>query len=263
MDCARSAPKTTPFERALQDIDLPPLQKKILMERYNALLIAMDFKTFRISLFYHTSRCIITIGSLIVPALLSIQYTNGTSTNLGIYWTAWVLSLLVTVCNGLMTLLKVDKNYYHLHTVREQLVSDGWQYLELTGKYSGFHTPHHHATHENQFVFFTHSVEKIRMQQIQEEYDKVSDGNHGGSAGPHRNDSDKAAARIVPVSLLPPTPQQGELENIPEAVKLAMETLSQTPLEDGGVKTAVAEEKKDKKNNTYGSARTVSMSRSM
>lgn len=129
MDRLWSPPKTTPFERALADITISPLHKRILMERYNGLLLSMDVRVFRIALFFHASRGIVTVGSLIVPALLSIQYTNGTNTNLGIYWTTWVLSLMVTVCNGMMTLLKLDKIYYHLHTVREQLISDGWQYV--------------------------------------------------------------------------------------------------------------------------------------
>ena len=221
MACAQ---KTTPFQRALEDIDISPFNKRILLERYNTLLIDMNRHTFRIAIFFHTSRCIVTVGSLIVPALLSIQYTNGITENIGIYWTTWVLSLLVTVCNGLITLLKVDKHYYHLHTVREQLITDGWQYLELTGKYSGVHTPNHHATHENQFIFFCHSVEKIRMQQIQEEYYKVSED--------EKNKALQAKNPGAAAPSLPPTPQQGELANISPAIKDIMQQLSQTTVGD-------------------------------
>jgi len=251
MDRLWSPPKTTPFERALADITISPLHKRILMERYNGLLLSMDMRVFRIALFFHASRGIVTVGSLIVPALLSIQYTNGTNTNLGIYWTTWVLSLMVTVCNGMMTLLKLDKIYYHLHTVREQLISDGWQYLELTGKYSGFHTPHHHPTHENQFIFFCHSVEKIRMQQIQEEYVRVTDTNHQGQS---QIKETSKAPNVV--NLLPPTPQQGELAQIPESIKIAMEQLSQAPLEDG---QGATDKDKDKNEKTGKDGATESM----
>jgi len=124
--------------------------------------------------------------------------------------------------------LKLDKNYYHLHTVREQLISDGWQYAELTGKYSGFHTPHRTATHENQFVFFSHSIEKIRMQQIQEEYFKVADPHAQGQGTTVQAVKGELKTHI----LLPPTPQQGELENLPLEMKQAMEQLSQTTIVD-------------------------------
>jgi hypothetical protein len=204
------------------------------MERYNGLLLDMSRQTFRISIFFHSARCVITVGSLIVPALLSIQYTNGVNQNMAIYWTTWVLSLLVTVCNGLITLLKVDKHYYHLHTVREHLISDGWQFLGLTGKYSGFHTPGEIATHQNQFIYFCHSIEKIRMQQVQEEYYKVPDANQNsqkpvqvqiqGDAPPNSSSAN---------SLVPPTPLQGELARIPEGVKLALQELSRVQVGDG------------------------------
>ena len=222
-----STAKVTPFSTILDDIPLEPLKKKILVERYSRLVLELEQQTLRISICFHTSRTIITVGSLIVPALLSIQYTNSNGSNLSIYWTTWVVSLLVTICNGLSTLLKLDKNYYHLHTVREQLISDGWQYAELTGKYSGIRTPHHAPTHENQFVFFSHSIEKIRMQQVQEEYYKVADA-HASHATP-TVDPNKATS---PSNLLPPTPQQGELENLPAEMKVAMEQLSQTIIVD-------------------------------
>jgi hypothetical protein len=222
-----STAKVTPFSTILDDIPLEPLKKKILVERYSRLVLELEQQTFRISVCFHTSRTIITVGSLIVPALLSIQYTNSGGSNLSIYWTTWVISLLVTICNGLSTLLKLDKNYYHLHTVREQLISDGWQYAELTGKYSGIRTPHHAPTHENQFVFFSHSIEKIRMQQVQEEYYKVADTH--ASQGTPAVDPNKV---VNPSNLLPPTPQQGELENLAPEMKVAMEQLSQTIIVD-------------------------------
>ena len=221
-------PRITPFSNILANIPLEPLKKQILLERYNKLVLKLEEQTLRISICFHTSRAIITVGSLIVPALLSIQYTGSNGSNQSIYWTTWVISLLVTICNGLSTLLKLDKNYYHLHTVREQLISDGWQYAELTGKYSGFHTPHKTATHENQFVFFSHSIEKIRMQQIQEEYFKIAE--QPGQANGHGHGVATEAAKAA--TLLPPTPQQGDLENLPLEVKQAMEQLSQTTIVD-------------------------------
>jgi len=145
------------------------------------------------------------------------------------YWLTWILSLLVTVCNGLLTLFKLDKYYYHLHTVREQLISDGWQYLELTGKYSGFHTPLHTPTHDNQFIFFCQSVEKIRMRHVQEEYYKVTDTT--------QQQSTQGSQGVVPqstaISIIPPTPLQGDLAKVPTEIRKALEELSQVSEEDG------------------------------
>jgi hypothetical protein len=145
------------------------------------------------------------------------------------YWLTWILSLLVTVCNGLLTLFKLDKYYYHLHTVREQLISDGWQYLELTGKYSGFHTPLHTPTHDNQFIFFCQSVEKIRMRHVQEEYYKVTDTTQQQSTQTSQNVAQPSTA----ISIIPPSPLQGDLAKVPPEIRKALEELSQVSEEDG------------------------------
>jgi hypothetical protein len=236
MNCFRE-PKITPFEHVIKDVVLAPLKKQIILERYNRLTQELQQQTWRVAVCFHTSRTIITVGSLIVPALLSIQYTNS-NTNLSIYWTTWVISLLVTVCNGLSTLLKLDRHYYHLHTVRERLISDGWQYLELTGKYSGFYTPNKAPSHENQFVYFSHSIEKIRMLQIQEEYLKDAQGQpehaHNGERGKEQEGEEaRAQASQRGNQFLPPTPQEGALDTISNEVKQAMEELSQTTIVNG------------------------------
>jgi len=126
---------------------------------------------------------IITVGSLIVPALLSVQYTNSndsalvtTDFQMRIYWSTWFLSLLVTTTNGILILFKVDKKYYSLLTTLERLRSEGWQYLELTGRYSGVLTHYvEPPTHQNQYKFFTHYVEKMKLKQVEDEYYKYED----------------------------------------------------------------------------------------
>ena len=229
MGCCRRTPRQTPFERALADTPLSDSHKRILIERYVPLVVGMESQTFRVAILFHSSRSVITVGSLIVPALLSIQYTNGNTPDSHMYWLTWILSLLVTVCNGLLTLFKLDKYYYHLHTVREQLISDGWQFLELTGKYSGFHTPLHTPTHDNQFIFFCQSVEKIRMRHVQEEYYKVTDTSQQHSA----QNSQGAVPQSTAISIIPPSPLQGDLAKVPPEIRKAIEELSHVSEEDG------------------------------
>jgi len=92
-----------------------------------------------------------------------------------VYWIVWVVSLFVTISNGIIALLKIDKKYYVLNTTYQHLLSEGWQYIELSGKYSGFYTQGIGPTHENQFIFFCNTLEKIRMRHIQDEYYKVEE----------------------------------------------------------------------------------------
>ncbi len=165
--------------------DLDDIQRDAIRLRYIHILEEFSSRCTRYSLLYHVGHLIITVGSLIVPALLSVQYTSNdinfipnANMQANIYWLTWSLSLLVTMFNGILVLYKVDKKYYFLHTTRERIRSEGWQFIQLTGRYAGGLLQYRVApTHKNQLVFFCHNVEKIRMRQIEEEYYKNDETN--------------------------------------------------------------------------------------
>jgi hypothetical protein len=162
------------YEAVLASAPLQEERKNAIRRRYLPLIVDFKKRANHYSLLFHIGHLIITVGSLIVPALLSIQYTTTLAAyQNNIYWLTWALSLFVTTFNGILVLFKVDKKYYYLHTATERLRSEGWQYLALTGRYSGVLT--HYAeepTHENQFRFFSHYVEKLKLKQVEEEYYK-------------------------------------------------------------------------------------------
>jgi len=163
------------FERILCEIDLSPLQKQIIMSRYVHILEHMEKRVRSYSRIFYMGHMIITVGSLLVPALLSIQNSSASSAafSIQIYWATFTISLLVTMFNGILTLFKIDKKYYFLNTTIERLRTEGWQYVGLTGRYSGqLLEPRVPPTHQNQFVYFTHQIEKIKMKQIEAEYYK-------------------------------------------------------------------------------------------
>ena len=172
------------FAEAIQKTGLEDLQKLILHQRFLSVVKNFESRCYTFSILFHVMRILVSIGSLIVPALLSIQYSNTSSTTTikdpdsfayEIYWATWVISLLVTTSNGILTVFKIDKKYYFLHTTKEQLRSEGWQYLELSGRYSGFYTPGKVSSHSNQFIYFCHAIEKIKMHQVEEEYFKLTE----------------------------------------------------------------------------------------
>jgi hypothetical protein len=114
----------------------------------------------------------VSLGSVIVPALLSIQSPTSPS-SVGLYWTTWLISLLVTTFHNFITIFRFDKKYFALHTTYEKLQNEGWSYLQLSGRYSGNHgdpTNHTIPTHKNQFQLFVHTIEKLQMRQISNEY---------------------------------------------------------------------------------------------
>lgn len=161
--------------------DLTPFQKNAIINRYVAITENIRRRACIWAWVFHIGRTIVTVGSLIVPALLSIQYADTGETDvqhisIQIYWLTWFISLLVTTCNGVLTLFKVDKKYYFLHTTLEQLKSEAYQYIHLSGKYSGHYLKGLvQPTHGNQYVYFCHNIEKIKLRQVEEEYYKLTE----------------------------------------------------------------------------------------
>lgn len=178
---------------------LTPLQKATLINRFVDVVESFRGRAFFYAWMFHCGRFIVTTGSLIVPALLSIQYTGQTGTpqtlSYTIYWITWFVSLMVTTCNAILTLVKVDKKYYFLNTAVEQISSEAWQYLYLTGKYGGYYTKGATPSHENQYIYFSHNLEKVKLKQVEEEFFKLQD--HHGERTPVREA--EASTSSVPV----------------------------------------------------------------
>lgn len=163
--------------------NLTSTDKDILHTRYVQLLREFDQRSRRYAACFHSMRLIVTVGSLLVPALLSVQYSDNYKDSM--YWITWVISLAVTMANGISTLLKVDKKYYFLHTTTELLYSEGWQYLSLTGKYSvGGNLLRNGEQHNHTSLFpaFCHYVEKIKLRQVEEEYYKGATESQAGNS---------------------------------------------------------------------------------
>jgi hypothetical protein len=156
---------------------LTSAQKDIIHERYIQVLRNYRTRAQLYSLGFYALRLIVTIGSLLVPALLSVQYLDNYKDS--IYWFTWSLSLAVTMSNGVLTLFKVEKKYYYLYTAYELMHSEGWQFISLTGKY-GIHGALRKEglpafTHQTAFEHFCHYVEKLKVRQVDDEYYKAID----------------------------------------------------------------------------------------
>jgi hypothetical protein len=190
-------------------LQLEAYKKTVLQRRYLEVLRNFHIRARRLEVSFYLTRLIITVGSILVPALLSIQ---GSSLSVQMYWATWTISLMVTISNGIMSLFKIDKKYFFINTTLEMLHSEGWQYIALSGRYSGKDATVI-ATHENQFLVFSHMFEKIKMRQVEEEYWKFTDTSGVGNATNQKN------------AFITQTPQiqQGQINSLPEPQKNIIE----------------------------------------
>ena len=218
------------FDTVFTNLAIQEACKHSLRSRYLRLLDEFHGRARRYSISFYVGHTVITFGSLMVPALMSIQYSSNLSTDSQgtLYWLTWVLSLLVTTFNAILVLFKVDKKYYSLHTTLERLRSEGWQYVGLTGRYSGILTHNtQEPTHENQYQYFCHDVEKIKLKQVEDEYykyDEVHSLNAVTTAQkPGCPDAGKDTSSILPPSLNKDLPSLSK--DAPQSVRDAINDL--------------------------------------
>ena len=118
---------------------------------------------------YNIFRFIVTIGSIFLPAILSLGQMDPTKLPKNFdqvtYWSSWSISLMVTISNGFLQLFSLDKNYFNYSIVVEQLKTEWWQYFGLSGKYE------EHETHtKDAYKEFCKAIEDIKRKQIEQEF---------------------------------------------------------------------------------------------
>ena len=147
---------------------------EIIKNRFLYEVVMYESKRDKTKKYYNGFRFVVTVGSILLPAILSIGQMDPTKLPKNFdnvsYWSSWFISLTVTVCNGFVQLFSLDKNYYTYSIIVEQLKTEGWQYFQLSGKYNDS------PDHETAFKFFCKSVENIKKKQIEQEFS-------GGKAG--------------------------------------------------------------------------------
>ena len=119
--------------------------------------------------YYNIFRFIVTIGSIFLPAILSIGQMDPSKLPKHFdqitYWSSWSISLMVTISNGFLQLFSLDKNYFNYSLVVEQLKTEGWQFFGLSGKYE------EHDTHnKGAYKDFCKAIEDIKRKQVEQEF---------------------------------------------------------------------------------------------
>ena len=95
----------------IDSLELDEYKKLILRKRFLEQVILYNKKSRTAEFFYIFFSMFVTIGSIILPALLSIQqldYSEDDSVDdlyrQRVYWTTWGISLLVSIFNGILQL---------------------------------------------------------------------------------------------------------------------------------------------------------------
>jgi hypothetical protein len=149
--------------------------RSILKGRFLSEVIKYEQRKTHAKKYYDTFRFIVTVGSILLPAILSLGQMDPAKLPKNfdqiIYWTSWTISLSVTAANGFLQLFSLDKNYFEYALTTEQLKTEGWQYFQLSGKYED------DESHQEAYKDFSKSIENIKRKQVEKEFSGKGDVN--------------------------------------------------------------------------------------
>ena len=147
----------------------------ILKSRFLSEVVEYERRKLKTKKYYDVFRFIVTIGSILLPAILSLGQMDPSKLPKNFdqwtYWSSWTISLMVTASNGFLQLFSLDKNYFEYALSTEQLKTEGWQYFQLSGKYED------DESHQEAYKAFSKSIENIKRKQVEKEYSGKGDVN--------------------------------------------------------------------------------------
>ena len=147
----------------------------ILKSRFLSEVVEYERRKLKTKKYYDVFRFIVTTGSILLPAILSLGQMDPTKLPKNFdqitYWSSWTISLMVTASNGFLQLFSLDKNYFEYALTTEQLKTEGWQYFQLSGKYED------DESHQEAYKAFSKSIENIKRKQVEKEYSGKGDVN--------------------------------------------------------------------------------------
>ena len=156
----------------IDNIKLSKYKRNILKKRYTKLVIFYENYAADINRKYNVCRIIISVGSMILPTLQTIQ-NNETVASIKdeIFWAAIATSLSVMISNNLISMFSLDRRYIMYAVTAEKLKAVGWKYFELSDMFST-------RNHLENWVLFWNEVEKIKKLQVIAEFTDDGEKNH-------------------------------------------------------------------------------------
>ena len=156
----------------IDNIKLSKYKRNILKKRYTKLVIYYESYAENVRRKYNFCRIIISIGSMILPTLQTIQNNHSVSEyKEQIFWAAIGTSLSVMISNNLISMFSLDRRYIMYAITSEKLKAVGWKYFELSDIFSN-------KSHLENWVPFWNEVEKIKKLQIVAEFTDNDDKHH-------------------------------------------------------------------------------------
>lgn len=159
------------MDQLIEALELPELNKQFLRTRWLDQVSWMEGKAQDAVRWYYLLRLTTIVGGVIVPALVSQNLQLVT----------FMVSLLVAMSAAVEEFFHYGERWRHYRRTVELLKSEGWQFFQLSGPYTG-------QTYAHAYPAFAARVEELSREEVQVYMTQVvrdkkeKDGKTGSSA---------------------------------------------------------------------------------
>jgi hypothetical protein len=161
------------MDQLIEALELPELNKQFLRARWLDQVSWMESKAQDAVRWYYLLRLTTIVGGVIVPALVSQNLQLIT----------FIVSLLVAMSAAVEEFFHYGERWRHYRRTVELLKSEGWQFFQLSGPYTG-------QTYTQAYPAFAARVEELSREEVQVYMTQVvrekkeKDDKTGSSAAP-------------------------------------------------------------------------------
>lgn len=146
------------MDKLIASLDLPELNKEFMRARWLELVIWMDEKAQESVWWYRRLRLATIIGGVIVPALVSLNFSSEVQGL--IQAITFIVSLVVAMSAAVEEFFRYGERWRHYRRMTESLKSEGWQFLQLSGSYAN-------QTHIQAYPAFATRVEALSREEVE------------------------------------------------------------------------------------------------
>jgi hypothetical protein len=156
------------FGQLVDELDLDPQRKRLLRSRWLDQVAWLEGKAGRSRNRYYALRLTTLVGALLVPALATLDPADGTAKNV-VRVATWIVGLVVATSAAIEGFFHYGDRWRTYRRTAELLKTEGWLYLQLSGRYSA-----NGATHADVYPVFALRVEELIQADVDNYLTKVT-----------------------------------------------------------------------------------------
>jgi hypothetical protein len=147
------------YGKIIDSLEINDQQKHFMRSRWLDQVLWMEGKSDSAQKNYNLLRITAIVGGIIVPALVSLNISNGGIVSI-ISVLTFVISLTVAISVAVEEFFHYGERWRHYRSYVERLKIGGWEFFQLSGEYKDF------KKHAEAYTVFAAKVEDILRHEL-------------------------------------------------------------------------------------------------